>query len=245
MNFLSKLFHPTVPLRPGEHLHLDMHAHWLPGIDDGAKTPEDTLVLVGGLYDLGYRHLVATPHCYPEFYPNTRDTIMAAYASVEPLLHERFPDLTTGYAAEYFLDDAFQALVDQQDLLPITGNKVLVEFSFYAQPPQAEETFFQMQLKGYRPILAHVERYPYLFSQDKKLDRFRDMGVEFQGNLLSLTGRYGPEVQKQALHLLRQGAYTWLGTDCHHAEHIAQLHEFRLSRADARMVMEQVLNQIG
>ena len=61
MNFLSKLFRLSVPLRPGEHLHLDMHAHWLPGIDDGARTPEDTLTLVSGLYDLGYRHLIATP----------------------------------------------------------------------------------------------------------------------------------------------------------------------------------------
>lgn len=244
MSFLSNLFDTSTPLRPGEHLHLDMHAHWLPGIDDGAKTMEDTLALVGGLYDLGYRHLIATPHVYPEFYPNTRETIAEAYAAVEPLLKERFLGLTTGYAAEYFLDDSFQALVDQKDLLPITGNKFLVEFSFYAQPPQAEETFFQMQLKGYRPILAHVERYPYLFGQDKRLDRFRDMGVEFQGNLLSLTGRYGPEVQKQALYLLRQGAYSWLGTDCHHAEHIAQLRDFRLSKGDVRMLVGQGFNQL-
>ena len=244
MSFLSDLFRPSVPLRPGEHLHLDMHAHWLPGIDDGAKTVEDTLALVGGLYDLGYRHLIATPHVYPEFYPNTAATIQEAYAAVAPLLQERFPDLTTGYAAEYFLDESFQALVDQKALLPITGNKVLVEFSFFAQPPQAEDVFFQMQLKGYRPILAHVERYPFLFGDVRKLDRFLDMGVEFQGNLLSLTGRYGPDVQKQGLHLLRSGAYTWLGTDCHHAEHIAQLQDFRLSKADARVVEGQGFNQV-
>ena len=244
MSFLSNFLRPLISLRPGEHLHLDMHAHWLPGIDDGAKTPEDTLALVNGLYDLGYRHLIATPHIYPEFYPNTPATIAAAYASVEPLLRERFPDLTIGYAAEYFLDESFQALVDQKALLPITGNKVLVEFSFFAQPPQAEETFFQMQLKGYRPILAHVERYPYLFGHDKKLDRFRDMGVELQGNLLSLSGRYGPEVQKQALHLLRHGYYAWLGTDCHHAEHIAQLRDFRLSKADAKILEGQGFNRV-
>lgn len=222
-----------------------MHAHWLPGIDDGARTVEDTLALVRGLYDLGYRHLIATPHVYPEFYPNSRETITAAYASVESLLAEHFPDLKTGFAAEYFLDESFQALVEQKDLLPITANKVLVEFSFYAQPPQAEETFFQMQLKGYRPILAHVERYPYLFGQDKTLDRFRDMGVEFQGNLLSLSGRYGPEVKKQALHLLRNGSYSWLGTDCHHAEHIAQLKDFKLSASDARLVMGEGFNRVG
>ena len=75
------------------------------------------------------------------------------------------------------------------------------------------------------------------------LDRFRDMGVELQGNLLSLSGHYGPEVQKQALHLLRQGYYTWLGTDCHHTEHIAQLRDFRLSKADARILEGQGFNQ--
>lgn len=228
MTLFSNLFGASHPLRPGDLFRTDMHAHWLPGIDDGAPDVETSLALVGGLYDLGYRRLMATPHIYPEFYPNTPDSIRVAYEQVVPAIRRQWPDLETGYAAEYFLDDAFRDKVDRKELLPVMDDRVLVEFSFLAEPPGAEEIFFRMQLKGYRPVLAHVERYPFLFGQDRKLDRFRDMGVIFQGNLLSLTGRYGPGVRKQAVHLLQKGYYDWWCTDCHHVDHLAQLKSLRI-----------------
>ncbi len=228
MSLFSGLFNTTRSLAVGKALGTDIHAHWLPGIDDGAPDVSTSLALVEGLYTLGFRRLVATPHIYPEFYPNTPDTIRTAWEKVAPVIRERWPDLQTSFAAEYFLDDSFRALAESQELLTFLDNRILLEFSFLAEPPGAEEVFFQLRLKGYRPVLAHVERYPFLFNQDKKLDRYRDMGVEFQGNLLAFTGHYGPDVRQQAIRLLFRDAYTYLGTDLHHADHLQQLSEFRL-----------------
>lgn len=228
MFFLSKFLRPSRPLFIGKVLGTDIHAHWLPGIDDGAPDVSTSLALVEGLYTLGFRRLVATPHIYPEFYPNTPDTIRTAWEKVAPVIRERWPDLQTSFAAEYFLDDSFRALAESQELFTFLDNRILLEFSFLAEPPGAEEVFFQLRLKGYRPVLAHVERYPFLFNQDKKLDRYRDMGVEFQGNLLAFTGHYGPDVRQQAIRLLQREAYTHLGTDLHHAGHLQQLRTYHL-----------------
>jgi len=217
-------------------IRTDMHAHWLPGIDDGAKTTEESLALVNGLYNLGYRHLIATPHIYPDLYPNTADTIRQAFESVEPQIRCELPDLEISYAAEYYIDDAFPALVERKELLPITENKVLIEFSFFAEPPHVEDTIFRMELKGYLPILAHVERYPYYFQQPQRLERFRDMGVTFQCNLPALAGHYGPEVKKQALRLLKNGHYSWMGTDMHNLDHLNKLKNFNIDPSVSKLL---------
>ncbi len=220
-----------------------MHAHWLPGIDDGAKTTEESLALVHGLYALGYRRLVATPHIYPELYPNTPDTIRQAFDSVAPRIRHELPDLEISYAAEYYVDDAFPALVDRKELLPVTDNKVLIEFSFFAEPPQVEDTIFRMELKGYLPILAHVERYPYYFQHPQRLERFRDMGVAFQCNLPSLAGHYGPDVKKQALRLLKSGQYSWMGTDMHNADHLHKLQHFDMDPGVLKLLGNGMWNE--
>lgn len=223
---------------------MDMHAHWLPGIDDGADTPETTMTLVGRLYELGYRKLIATPHVYPDLYDNTSATIRTAFEAVESDIRSSWPDLEIGFAAEYFIDERFDKLIAERSLLTFSGDRVLVEFSFLDKPPFAGESLFQMGLKGYIPVLAHVERYPYFYRESKSLQLFRDMGVEFQCNLLSLTGHYGPDVQRQAEKLLRAGWYAWLGTDLHHQQHGEVLSNFKVSRAVASQLRKSTfLNQ--
>jgi len=235
-------FRKPVSIAPGSWLQSDMHAHWLPGIDDGARDAEMSLALVRGLYELGYRRLIATPHIYPGFYPNTPETIGEAFRQVAPQIRAQYPDLQIAYAAEYFMDEAFPALVEGRELLTLDGRQVLVEFSFFAEPPRAGETFFQMALKGYQPVLAHVERYPYYFRDLRALTRFREMGVSFQCNLLSLSGHYGPEVRAQALRLLELDWYDFMGTDLHHPGHMEELGRFSVSGKEARILQERSWN---
>lgn len=234
----------TLALPPGEWLRTDMHAHWLPGIDDGAKDEAMSLELVAGLYDLGYRRLIATPHIYPGFYPNTPISIEAAYRQVAPAIAARFPDLSISFAAEYFIDESFAGLVEDRALLTLDGVHVLVEFSFFAEPPRAGDHFFRMALKGYQPVLAHVERYPYYFQDLRALTRYREMGVQFQCNLLSLAGHYGPEVRKQAFRLLDMGWYQWMGTDIHHPGHLDPLRELQVPAGQAALLRDQPWNAL-
>lgn len=199
----------------GKILGRDFHAHWLPGIDDGAKNIEQSLDMIRKYKEIGYSRLVATPHVYSQFYHNDENTIKAAFDSLRPYTDELFPEMQLSYAAEYFLDEHFKILLKEKRLLPVFDNNVLVEQSFYAETPGLDQYFFEMQVKGYCPVFAHVERYTYYDNQLKRLQYIKDSGVKFQINLLSLTGKYGVHIQKQAWVLVKNNLVDYWGSDAH------------------------------
>lgn len=202
-------------------LHTDMHSHLLPGIDDGSPDVETSLRLIEGLVALGYKKFICTPHIYKELYPNTRATITAAYERLLPELNKRFPGVELGFAAEYFLDDHFDELMGKERLLTIGDNYLLVEYSFSSPPLDLKEKLYNMQLEGYKPILAHPERYGYYTSAKHEYDALFDAGCVFQLNILSLAGYYGKQPAQLAQYLLDKNYITLLGTDIHHDRHLA------------------------
>src|ERR1700712_1070046 len=108
-------------------LKTDMHSHLLPGIDDGAPDTEISAQLKKGLEDLGYNRFITTPHIMWDMYKNTPATINEALKN----LQSAGQHTNIRPAAEYFLDDYFDKLLnDESPLLTITEKKVLVEFSF-------------------------------------------------------------------------------------------------------------------
>lgn len=207
-------------------LGLDFHSHLLPGIDDGAATIEDSLALIRQLQELGYSRLVTTPHIYKELYPNTHAIIREKLAEVRAALHENAIEIAFDAAAEYFLDEHFESLLNSgEPLLCVFDRCVLVETSFLAPHPQLEEYLFRMRTKGYTPILAHPERYAFLFQDIEQYERLKDMGCRFQVNLLSLTELYGKPVQKTAEKLLSLEMIDYFCTDLHHQAHADSLRE--------------------
>lgn len=185
----------------------------------------DTLDMLRGLQSLGFSQLIATPHVYQEYYPNSSDTIRTKLAEVREAATAAGIDLHLEASAEYMLDERFQELMAEDDLLPFGKNHILVELGFLAEPPNVEETLFQLRTKGYRPILAHPERYLFLADQPERFARFRELGALLQINLLSLTGHYGPGQRKLAKYLIKNGLADLLGTDCHHTGHLQQLRD--------------------
>jgi protein-tyrosine phosphatase len=211
-----------------EHLNFsalgaDMHSHLIPGIDDGAKDMEHSLALLEALKSMGYQKVVTTPHINWEHYPNTAEKILEGLAEVQTAAIAKGLDIEVRAAAEYFIDEHFGQLLEQKALLPIHQNWILVEFSFFGAHPRAEEWLFKMQASGYRPILAHPERYLYYREDWSKYSRLLDLGCTFQLNLLSVCGYYGAEVRKNAEWLLKKGCIQLLGTDLHHERHVESL----------------------
>lgn len=207
-----------------DSLSVDLHAHWLPGIDDGAKTMADSLVLIKALYDLGYKQLVATPHIMHDLYPNTPDQIRQKLAEVRVAVAAAGIPVELYTAAEYFMDEHFAANLDTEPLLTLNQQGlVLVETSFFTPPLALPQYLFALQAKGYRPLLAHPERYLYCHEDFPQYERFKASGCLFQVNLLSLVGYYGPTVKKIAQKLLDKGMVEYLGTDVHHVRHTQAL----------------------
>jgi tyrosine-protein phosphatase YwqE len=208
----------------------DMHSHLIPGIDDGSPDLETSLSLIRSMVDLGYQKIITTPHIMGEVYENGPDNILTGAQEVKQALKEEKIDVEFFAAAEYMLDDHFSSLLERDlPLLTIKDNMVLVEFSFVSAPMDYKQKIFSMQIKGYRPILAHPERYGYFHRNKKIYDELRNMGCIFQVNLLSLIGYYGKPMQDMAHHLVDKGEVSLLGTDLHHAKHIDLLHNPALS----------------
>jgi tyrosine-protein phosphatase YwqE len=201
-----------------------MHSHLIPGIDDGSKDLEMSLRLITGLRDLGYRKLITTPHVNGDFYPNTAGTIRSGLAAVQTALEDRQIDIGIDAAAEYLLDDKFSSILDSgEPLLTFNGNWVLVEFSFVVPAISAMDTLFNLQMKGYQPVLAHPERYLYFGAEKGWYDRLRNAGCLFQLNLLSLRGHYGKMAHQLAGYLIKKRYVDLLGTDLHHENHLQLL----------------------
>jgi tyrosine-protein phosphatase YwqE len=207
-----------------ENLQIDFHNHILPGIDDGAKDANDSYNLRIGLQERGFEKCVYTPHIYTEIHPNNPESISNAYNTL-------FQDTTYSdafksdrFAAEYMIDENFKdALNNNKSLLCIKDKKVLIEFSTLQLPFFAEETIFNLRLLGYTPIIAHPERYNYMFNNTTSnltYTQLKDMGCEFQLNLLSLVGMYGNISKQASIYLLKNQLYDYAATDVHNSMHL-------------------------
>ena len=187
----------------------DRHSHILPGVDDGVKTLEESLEVLAYGESLGIKHWWCTPH------------IMEDCANTTAQLKERFASLCQAYkgsiklhlAAEYMLDTVFDQRLKEGDLLTMEDDTILVEVSVIAEPYDLTGMLSDILSAGYRPLLAHPERYRYLTEKD--FEKLHDMGVQFQLNLGSVTGYYGPVAEKKAKWILKKGWYTTAGSDCH------------------------------
>jgi len=215
----------------------DMHSHLIPGIDDGAKDMEDSIRLIRGLADLGYRKLITTPHILADFYPNTPETIGEGLRAVRAELARQNIDVALHAAAEYLMDDHFIHLLQSGNpLLTLKDKLVLVELSFAVPAINLKEIIFEVQLKGYQPVLAHPERYLYFGADKTWYDRLKDAGCLFQLNLLSIKGYYGKGSQELAHYLIKKKYIDLLGTDLHHEKHLANLHSSRVGDAVKKLL---------
>lgn len=200
-------------------LGADMHSHYIPGIDDGAQTVDDSIALIERMRDMGYTRVVTTPHIKVDHYPNNPETINGGLAILKEAMAERGINFPVHAAAEYFIDDHFSQLIDKEPLLTVREKEVLVEISFMFEPYNLSETLFRLQTAGYKPIMAHPERYMYYHHDLDKYRELKDRGCYLQMNVNALTGYYGKPVKAIAEKLLDEGLYDYCGSDMHHIKH--------------------------
>ena len=224
-SFFRKKEEPKVYPVDVTSLGVDMHAHWLPGIDDGAQNIEEALEIIRFLNATGYRKLIATPHVMSDFYKNSTETILGKLAEVKSAVEKEGIDIQLEAAAEYYFDEEFLNRIADDDILSIGKDKfVLFEFSYLNPPNEVYQTVTDLVQKGYRPLLAHPERYNYYAHDMEEYEKLANMGVFFQLNLMSLAGHYGSSAKHVAEWMIDNDKVMFVGTDVHNERHFKSIH---------------------
>ena len=222
MGLFSNLFKKKEVLPPFDlgRFKSDMHSHLIPGIDDGAQDMDQTIAMLAKFESLGYKKVVTTPHIMTDSFPNNPEIILSGLEKVKNEIKKVGIEIEIEAAAEYYFDETLMPKIKNKELLTFGDNYVLVEFAFHSPPQFLDQLFFELKTHGYRPVIAHFERYLYYLGKIDKAENWRSEGINIQINLNSLFGQYGPEVQKQAEKLIDEGQFDFVGTDCHRIEHL-------------------------
>ncbi len=223
MGIFSGLFgKKEVQLGPADLsvLGTDVHSHFIPGIDDGAPHLEASIELLTAMAELGYRKVITTPHSMADGYKNTPEIILGGLEKLRAEVRRQGVNIEVEAAAEYYLDHELEQRVVKKEVLTFGDRLLLFELPFISEPAILLNVIFQMQTQGYRPVLAHPERYGFWYNDFSKYETLKERGVLFQLNLVALSGAYGPQTKQIAERLIDSGYYELLGSDCHNMNHI-------------------------
>lgn len=235
-SFFSKKYDSNLNL---SFLQVDMHSHLLPNLDDGLETMEQTINFAKEMQQLGYKKMICTPHILPDVHDNSPETILPRLQEVKKALKENEVDIEVEAAAEYMVGPEFHnALLRGDKLLTLGDNYILIEMSYAAPSQNIVQVIFDLKIKGYKPILAHPERYNYYLGNNDIYDDFLARGCLLQVNLLSLTGFYGKPVQKAAEYLVKNKLISFVGTDMHHQGHLNMTKQIATSTKFHKMMAD-------
>ena len=228
MSFLGKLFgKKELPLNIVDlsSICTDFHSHLIDGIDDGVNSVEESMIILSALSQFGYKKVITTPHIMSDYFKNTPEIIELGYKRILNELQLRKIPIELEFAAEYYLDYAFENLVKQNNLLTFGDKYVLVELSYLNPPNNLNDISFELICSGYKPILAHPERYLYWANDISKFEELKDRGWLFQLNIMALMGYYSPQTKILAEKMIDLGLYNFIGTDVHNEKQIAVIED--------------------
>ena len=203
-------------------MKIDIHSHILPGIDDGARTLEESVQLVSEMAGWGFERITCTPHITKKF-RNTQESIKEKFDMLSNAVSRKGLDIELRMSAEYRLNpETWPEILSQGQLMPIEDQYILMEFPINDPTEMGDlipmEEFRKVLSLGLTPVLPHPERYFYLDHYD--LLRYVDAGVKIQSNYGSLAGVYGSEVRDRTQSLIDEGIVSFLASDMHNMLYI-------------------------
>ncbi|MEI6124298.1 MAG: CpsB/CapC family capsule biosynthesis tyrosine phosphatase [Bacteroidota bacterium] len=201
--------------RISDNYLLDIHAHIIPHVDDGAVSFDESLKMIDFLMQNGIQKIIATPHISLDYPENTSQKIRAHFYKLKERLAVAHCNIELELAAEYMIDDGFRALFEKGELLTFGNKFLLVELSGFSQHPDFSSLLFDMQASGYRVVLAHPERYSFFHDKLTVYKELKDREVFFQLNVLSLTDIYSQVVHRTAKWLIENSMVDFIGSDIH------------------------------
>ncbi len=241
---MFRFFHRTHDA-VGLSFHTDIHCHIVPGVDDGSPDATTSADLIERMQRWGIERIIASPHVTKHTFENSAATLAPAMDALRAELARRGNDIPLSHSAEYRIDELLMANIEAKTLMPLPNDYLLIENSYIQEPWNLDQLVFDLQIQGFRPILAHPERYAYYHNKIKRYEELHNMGLMFQINLLSLANAYNGHEPKFARELLKRGLVDFVGTDLHnhaHADAIDRYLTTKQAREDMAALEQVVQN---
>ena len=197
---------------------IDIHSHLLYGVDDGAKTIEDSISILSDLKDLGYTDIILTPHYIKDsHYDSTRSENLKRLKVLREELQNNNININVYLGNEIYIDDDIEDFLNNNVISSLNdSNFLLIELPMSGEYPNYKEIFNYLIKKNYNVILAHPERYMAFQKDFSKIEELSEIGVYFQCNIESIVGRYGKTAKKTIKKILKAHKINFLATDIHH-----------------------------
>lgn len=236
---------------------IDLHCHYLPGVDDGPAEVEEALILAKAAVKNGISAAALTPHVHPRRYQNTKSSLLRTFIRFQHLLQKNDIPLKLFLAGEVRLSIESLALFEQ-DEIPFLGEVdgykiVLLEFPHDTVPVGSQQFVSKLLSMKVRPLIAHPERNKHIMGDPDRIRPFVDMGCWLQLTAGSISGAFGKPAKKVATKLLEDELVWVIATDSHNMEHrppdlaegcdaVADIVGNRLAR---RMVLDRPAKILG
>ncbi|MDQ0232745.1 tyrosine-protein phosphatase [Metabacillus malikii] len=195
---------------------IDIHSHILPGIDDGAQTVEDSINMAKLAVEEGITKIIATPHHQNGKYNNKKHDIISRVSDLNQILqNEKIPlEVLPGQETRIYgemTDD-----IDKGEILPLNHtNYLFIELPSGHIPRYTEQLLFDIQLKGFTPIIVHPERNSGVMENPDKLLHLVKKGALTQVTAGSVTGYFGKKIQRLSKQLIEANMTHFISSDAH------------------------------
>jgi protein-tyrosine phosphatase len=204
-------------------IEVDIHSHLIPAVDDGSPDLATSIGLIKQMQDFGIKKIITTPHI-SELYPNSNDAILDGLFRLKKALTSQGVELELTVAAEYMVNDIFERMIlDDLPLLTLPERYILIEIPHISEPANFYKVLSLLTKKGYKPILAHPERYRFYNRNLFDYEKIKSYGCFFQMNILSIIGYYGHSINECAWSLLNNKMIDFVGSDIHNDRHISAI----------------------
>lgn len=196
--------------------YIDIHSHIIPEVDDGAKSFEESLAMLNVAYEQGIRTMYATPHYGSGKEKYDKQFLINQYQKLKEMAQNIGGDgIELILGNEIYYGYSTLELLEKREIFTMGDSRyVLVEFNYGIGYNELYKALQGVINAGYRPILAHIERYYCLYRNMSEIRQLRELGVALQINTDSVMAKLSSEASF-CRKLIKEGYIHFFGSDCH------------------------------
>lgn len=196
--------------------YIDIHAHIIPGIDDGPKTIEESMEMLHKAYNEGFTTIIATPHCSKGFCKYTKDDVLNHCTILDQYAKKHISsDFSVLPGQEIYYNEASMHLIHSKEIVPLAGSSyILLEFAPDVSFSQLMRGLREVSMSSYHVVLAHIERY-HCLRDFENLKEVREMGIFIQMNYSDIGESWFKSDTRWCRKCLKKGVVDFLSTDMH------------------------------